>query len=54
MKKPESNTKKIVMRFFELKIVNNTPIGYKPVKIRDAFKGRYVEYKSEKDKNVTM
>lgn len=42
------------MRFFESKIVNNTPIGYKPAKIRDAFKGRYVEYNSERDKNVAM
>ena len=53
MKKPESNTKKIVMTLFESKIFN-MPIGYKPAKIRDAFKGRYVEYKSEKDKNVSM
>ena len=54
MKKPESSTKKIIMRLFESKIVNNTPIGYKPAKIRDSFKGKYVEYKSEKDKNVSM
>ena len=54
MTKPESNTKQIVMRFFESKIVNKTSIGYKPTKITNVFEGRYVEYKSEKDKNVSM
>ena len=38
------------MRFFESKICNNKPMDYKPRKIKDAFKGRCVEYKSEQDK----
>lgn len=42
------------MRLFESKIDNNTPADYKPRKIRDVFEGRYVEYKTEKDQNLSM
>ena len=51
MKKSESDTKQKVMRLFESKVDNNTSMNYKPKNIKDAFEDKYVEYKSEKDKN---
>ena len=54
MKKSASNTNQTVMRLFESKIDNNTHADYKPRKIRDVFEGRYVEYKTEKDQNLSM
>ena len=50
LKKSESNTKQKIMNLSELKIDINTPADLKTKKYRDAFEGRYVEYKSEKDK----
>lgn len=35
---------------FEPKIDRNTAMGYRPKKIADDFHGRYVKYKSEKNK----
>ena len=54
MKKSASNTNQTVMRLFESKLDNNMPTDYKPRKIRDVFEGRYVEYKTEKDQNLSM
>ena len=49
-KKSESDTKQKVIRLFESKVDDNTLSNYKTKKIRDAFDGRYVECKSQKDK----
>ena len=54
MKKSESNTKQNVIRLFETKIDDSIPRDTKPTKYRQAFEGSFAEYKSEKDKNVTM
>ena len=40
------------MRLFESKVYNNTSINYKTKKNEDAFEGKYVEYKSKKEKKI--
>ena len=50
MKKSERRTKRKVMRLYESKIDNNTPMDCKLKEIPDDFESRYNEYKSEKDK----
>ena len=54
MKISESNTNQKIMRFFELKINSNTSTDYKPKRTTDVFEEWYVEYKSEKDKNLPV
>ena len=54
MKKSESNAKQKVIEFFESKIDNNTSSTIKQAKNRDTFESRYVEYKSEKDKKLSI
>ena len=47
----ESKTKQTFMTLFESEIDINTHTDYISKKISDASEGRYVKYKSEKDKN---
>ena len=54
MKKSESDTKQKVFKLFESKIDNDTSTGYKPIKIKNAFEGRCVEYKSKKDEKSSL
>ena len=39
---------------FQSKTDDNTSMDYKPKQIRDSFEGRYVKYKSEKDKKLSI
>ena len=54
MKKSGSNTKQKVMRIFESKIKNSKSRIDKTRKTRETFGGKYVEYKSEKDKKSSL
>ena len=54
MKKSESDNKLKVLKLFESKIDNGTPTGYKLINIRDAFAGRNVEYKTNKDEKLSL
>ena len=54
MKKSESNTKQKDIMIFQSKTDDNTSMDYKPKQIRHSFEGRYVKYKSEKDKKRSI
>ena len=50
----ESDNKQKNMNLFESNIDNDTTVDYKPKNINDAFEGKFLECKSEKNKKSSM